>query len=69
MVHYYYYYYYYHHHHHLLLLLLLHIFMQDTYNYIPETNRVSTAYNVPTVLWLEFMVNVMLQLFCGCSLW
>jgi len=24
--------------------------MQDIYNYIPETTRVSTSYNVPTVV-------------------
>jgi hypothetical protein len=44
----------------LLLLLLFITFMQVIYNYIPETNHVSSAYNIATILWLHFMVHVIL---------
>jgi len=36
------------------------IFMQDIYNYIPETNHVSRVYNVAAVLYLQFVLHVML---------
>jgi hypothetical protein len=42
----------------LLLLLLFITFMQGIYNYIPETNHVSRAYSVATMLYLQFMVHV-----------
>jgi len=32
--------------------------MRVIYNYIPETNRVSTVYNVATVLYLQFVLHV-----------
>jgi hypothetical protein len=34
--------------------------MQCIYNYIPETNHVSAAYNVAAIPWLQCMVYVML---------
>jgi predicted PurR-regulated permease PerM len=34
----------------LLLLLLFSTFMQDIYNYIPETNKVCRAYNIAATL-------------------
>jgi hypothetical protein len=43
-----------------LLLLLLIKFIQCIYNYIPETNHVSSVYNSAAVLWLWFMVHLML---------
>ena len=44
----------------LLLLLFTVILIQDIYNYIPETNRVSRVHNVAAILWLQFMVHVRL---------
>ena len=35
--------------------------MQVIQNYIPDTNHVSTAPNVTTILWLQFLVRVMLS--------
>ena len=58
---YYYYYYYYHHrrrhrhHHHLVIT-----FMQDIYNYTPETNPVSKARSFAAVLYLQSVLHVML---------
>jgi len=37
----------------LLLLLLFITFIQGTYNYVPETNHASRAYNVAGILWLK----------------
>jgi hypothetical protein len=34
--------------------------MQGIYNYVPETNHVSTVYSVAAVLYLQFIVHVML---------
>jgi hypothetical protein len=34
--------------------------MQGIYNYIPETNHVSTVYNVASSVWLQCTVYVML---------
>ena len=34
--------------------------MQGIHNYVPETNNVSRAYNVATVLNLQFVLHVML---------
>jgi hypothetical protein len=45
----------------MLLLLLLITFIQDTYNYIPQTNHVSRVYNIAVVVWLEFMTHVILN--------
>ena len=46
----------------LLLLLFVATFMQGIYNYMPETNYVSRVYTVATVLYLQFVLNVMLLL-------
>ena len=43
-----------------LLLLLLFIYVHGIYNYIPETNQVSSVYNVAAVLYLQFILHVML---------
>ena len=32
--------------------------MQGIYNYIPETNHVSTVYSFAAVLYLQFMVHI-----------
>ena len=42
------------------LLLLLLIYIHGIYNYIPETNQVSSVYNVAAVLYLQFILHVML---------
>jgi len=34
--------------------------MQGIYNYIPETNHVSTVYSVAAVLYLQSVLHVML---------
>jgi hypothetical protein len=34
--------------------------MQGIYNYIHETNRVSTVYSIAAVLYLQFVLHVML---------
>jgi hypothetical protein len=34
--------------------------MQGIYNYIPETNHVSTVYSIAAILYLQFMLHVML---------
>ena len=48
----------------LLLLLLLTLLsitcMQGIYNYIPETNHVSSAHSIAAVLYLQFVLRVML---------
>ena len=42
--------------------------MYDIYNYIPETNRVSTVFSVTAVLYLQSVLHVMLfralNMFC-----
>jgi hypothetical protein len=47
-------------------------FMQDIYNYIPETNRVSTVYSVAAVLYLQSVLHVLLfhlcNMFCAFTL-
>jgi hypothetical protein len=35
-------------------------FMQDIYNYIPETNHVSRVHSIAAVLYVQFMLHVML---------
>jgi hypothetical protein len=44
----------------ILLLLSLIIFMQGTYNYIPETRQVSRVNNGAACLLLQFIVDTML---------
>ena len=64
----YYYYYHYHHHHHHPCYHLMH----SIYNYIPETNPVSTIHSVAAVLYLQFVLHVMLflslNMFCTFTL-
>jgi hypothetical protein len=42
--------------------------MQGIYNWIPETNRVSTVYSVADILYLQFLLHVMVlrpwNIFC-----
>jgi len=43
-----------------LLLLLFITSVQGIYNYVPETNHVSSVYNVSAVLYLQSVLHVML---------
>ena len=45
----------------LLLLLLLFVlpFVQDIYNFIPETSHVSGVYSVAAALYSQFVLHVM----------
>jgi len=47
-------------------------FMQGIYNYIPQTNHVSSLYCVAAVLYLQFVLHVMLfcrlNMFCSFTL-
>ena len=40
--------------------MVYHHFDTGIYNYIPQTNHVSTVYSVAGILYLQFMVCVML---------
>jgi len=40
-------------------------FMQSIYNYITETNHVSTVYTVAAVLYLQSVLHVMLFTVCA----
>jgi len=46
--------------------------MQDSYDYMPETNHVSRVYSVAAVLYLQFVLHVMLfrmlDMFCTFTL-
>jgi hypothetical protein len=44
----------------IIIIIISYPFMQGIYNYIPETNRVSSVYNIAEILYLQFMVHVML---------
>jgi hypothetical protein len=44
----------------IIVIIPVTIFMQDIYDYIPETNHVSTVYSVAAVLYLQFVLHVML---------
>jgi len=44
----------------LLLLLCVIAFMQGMYNYIPETNHVSSVYSIAALLYLQFVPQAML---------
>jgi len=44
----------------IIIIILLINFMQGVYNYIPETNLVSTVYSVAAVLYVQFVPHVML---------
>ena len=42
------------------IIILVITFMQYIYNYVPETNHVSTVYSVAAVLYLQSVLHVML---------
>jgi hypothetical protein len=42
------------------IIILVITSVQGIYNYIPETNHVSSAYTVAVVLYLQFVIHVML---------
>jgi hypothetical protein len=42
------------------IIILISTFIQDVYNYIPETNHVYTVYSVTAVLYLQSVLHVML---------
>ena len=42
------------------LLLLLLIYIHGIYNYIPETNQVSSVYSVAAAVYLQSVLRVML---------
>ena len=44
----------------IIIIILVFSFMQDIYNYTPETNHVSRVYCVAAVLYLQFVLHVML---------
>jgi hypothetical protein len=35
-------------------------FVQGIYNYIPQTDHVSTVYNLAAILWLQYIVHIMI---------
>jgi hypothetical protein len=43
-----------------IIIILVITRMQGIYNYMPETNHVSTVYSVAAVLYLHFVLHVML---------
>ena len=42
------------------ITIIIITFMQGIYNYIPETNHVSSAHSVAAVLYLQFLLHVLL---------
>jgi hypothetical protein len=60
-------YYHYCHHHHVVLCYVI-TFMQGIYNYLPETNHVSSVCSDASVLYLQSVLHVMLlymlNMFC-----
>jgi len=52
----------------IIVIILVITFMQGVYNYIPETNPVSTVCSVAAVLYLQSLLHVMLfrpcNMFC-----
>ena len=46
----------------IIIIILVITIMQDTNNYIPETNHVSRVRSVAAVLYLQFVLHVMV--FC-----
>jgi hypothetical protein len=44
----------------IIVIILVITFKHGIYNYIPETNHVTAVYSVATVLYLQFVLNVML---------
>jgi hypothetical protein len=52
----------------IIIITLVIIFMQDIYNYIPETNNISMVYSVAAVLYLQSVLHVMLfTVFATCN--
>ena len=49
----------------IIIIIIIITFMQCTYNYIPETNHVSTVYTVAAVLYLLSVLRVMLFTVCA----
>ena len=49
----------------IIIIILVITFMHGIYNYIPETNRVSTVYSVAAVLYLQSVLPVMLFRLCN----
>jgi hypothetical protein len=47
----------------IIIIIFVIAFMQVIYNYIPETNYVSSVYSVAAVPYIQFMLHVML--FCA----
>ena len=56
----------------IVIINLVITFMQDIYNYIPETNHVSRVYSVVAIQYLQFVLHVMLfrpwNMFCTFTL-
>jgi len=44
----------------IIIIILAITFLQIMYNYIHETNHVSSVYNAPVVLYIQFVLRVML---------
>ena len=44
----------------IIIIILVITFLQGIYNYIPETNHVSSVLSVAAVLYLHFVLHVML---------
>ena len=49
-----------------IIIIITITFMQGIYNYIPQTNHVSSLYSVAVVLYLQFVLYVML--FCKLNM-
>ena len=49
-----------------IIIIIITTFMQGIYNYIPQTNHVSSLYSVAAVLYLQFVLYVML--FCKLNM-
>ena len=56
----------------IIIIIIFITFMQGIYNYIPETDSVSTVYSVAAVLYVQFVLHVMLflpwNMFCTFTL-
>ena len=46
----------------IVIIIICIAFMQGIYNDMPETNHVSSIYNVAAIPWLQYIVYVMLCL-------
>ena len=56
----------------IIIIIIFITFIQDIYNYIPETNPVSRVYSVAGVLYLQFVLHAVLfhtwNMFCTFTL-